>query len=440
VVAQLRPAELEALLYDWRSWARPEQLLPAGDWDTWVALAGRGWGKTRAGAEAIREAVEKGGARRVALVARTAADVRDVMIEGESGLLAISPPSFRPIYEPSKRRLTWPNGAIATTFTSEKPDQLRGPQHDFAWCDELAAWRYPDAWAQLQAGLRLGRAPRAVVTTTPRPTRLLKEILAERGTVKTGGSTLENRANLARKFIARVEAAAGGRFARQEFWAELLSDVEGALWSLAQIEARVVRPAFRAVGDGDEIDYAPVLPEFVRVVVGVDPATKADPKKDEPGETGIVVCGLAADGLAYVLEDGSGVYKPKEWADKTAELFERYSADRVIAEDNQGGDLVESNLRASKVSLPLKRVHASVGKKVRAEPVSAFYETQLGYPLGRVRHLGHHAELETQMTTWVPTSGARSPDRLDALVWALTELLGTPDATYTRHARGKSTR
>ena len=350
------------------------------------------------------------------------------MVRGESGLLAVCPPSNRPEYSPANRSLVWPNGSIATTYTSEKPDQLRGPQQHYAWCDELCAWRYADTWDQLQAGLRLGNDPRAIITTTPRATRLLKSIIAEPGTITTKGRTIDNAANLAKRFIARVIAQAGSRFARQEFDAEILDEVEGALWTLKQIEARVIRPSFRQIDE----DYVAELPEFLRVVIGVDPATKADPKKDEPGETGIVAVGLGSDGIAYVIEDGSGVYKPKEWADKTAELFDRHNADRVIAEDNQGGDLVESNLRTSRVNLPIKRVHAVVGKKVRAEPIASLYEAQLGYPLGRVRHIGHHADLETQMTTWVPTSGARSPDRLDALVWALTELLGRVPKTKTK--------
>lgn len=426
---RLSPPELEALLYDWPSWARPEQVAPEGDWTRWLILAGRGWGKTRTGAEWVRDLAERKGAKRIALVGRTAADVRDVMIGGESGILAISRPSCMPRWEPSKRQLTWPNGVVAKTYTSEKPDQLRGPQHDAAWCDEIAAWRYPDAWEQLVMGLRLGR-PRAVITTTPRPTALVKKLLAHRRTHTTRGHTLDNRANLAADFLDEVVAAKGTRLGRQEYGAEVLDEVEGALWNLRQLEARVHRPEFRKLAtldaDGAE-QWEPVLPTFLRIVVGVDPATKATPLKAEPGLTGIVAVGLADDGLAYVLEDASGVYTPKEWASKVLEVFTRWSADRVVVEDNQGGDLVESNLRAADSKLPLKRVTAWLGKKARAEPVSALYEPQGGYPLGRVRHLGHHAELETQMTTWVPVGGAPSPDRLDALVWALSELLGNKE-------------
>lgn len=431
IVASLSLAEIDALVHDWRGWARPEQLAPVGTWTRWLILAGRGWGKTRTGAEWIRERIDAGEAKRIALVGRTAADVRDVMIEGESGLLSVFPSHQRPIYEPSKRRVTFHTGAVATTFTSEKPDQLRGPQHDTAWCDEIAAWRYPDAWKQLTMGLRLGR-PRVVLTTTPRPTPLVRELIAHKRTHITRGHTKDNAANLAEEFLEEVIAAEGSRFGRQEFGAELLEEIEGALWTLAQIEARVVRPEFRVIGDGEDADYEPILPTFVRTVVSVDPAAKATPKKPRPGETGIVAVGLDEHGVGWVLDDASGVYKPAEWAAKTVELFDRWNADRVVAEDNQGGDMVESTLRAARVSLPIKRVTAITGKAVRAEPVAAFYEPQAGYPLGRVRHLGHHAELETQMATWVPTGDAPSPDRLDALVHGLTELLGREKKKQTK--------
>lgn len=359
------------------------------------------------------------------------------MIEGESGLLAVFPPHQKPVYEPSKRRVTFSNGAIATTYTSEKPDQLRGPQHDTAWCDEIAAWRYPDTWEQLQMGLRLGR-PRVVITTTPRPTPLIRALLAHRKTHVTRGHTLENSANLAEEFLDEVRLNAGTPRGRQEFGAEVLEEVPGALWTLAKILARIYVPLF--VGLGQDGDFEPILPKFVRVVVGVDPATKSDPKKALPGETGIVAAGLTAEGIAYVLEDASGVYTPKEWADKVAEVCDRWTADLVVVEDNQGGDLVESNLRAARSALPIKRVHAIVGKAARAEPMAMLYDPQVGFPLGRVRHIGHHAELETQMCTWVPNTGIASPDRLDALVWALTELLGSPESRYTPASRGKSSR
>lgn len=388
-----------------------------------MVLAGRGWGKTRTGAEWIRARIEAGTARRIALVGRTAADVRDVMIEGESGLLSVFPPQHKPVYEPSKRRVTFSNGAIATTYTSEKPDQLRGPQHDTAWCDEIAAWRYRDTWEQLQMGLRLGR-PRVVITTTPRPTPLIRELVAHRKTHVTRGHTLENSANLAAEFLEEVRMADGTPRGRQEFAAELLEEVAGALWTLKKITDRIYTPQFVSITVGEDGDFEPILPTFVRVVVGVDPATKSDPKKPLPGETGVVAVGLTADGIAYVLEDCSGVYTPSQWAEKVVQCCDRWQADRVVVEDNQGGDLVESNLRASRAALPIKRVHAIVGKAARAEPIATMYDPQVGFPLGRVRHVGHFAELETQMCTWVPNSGIASPDRLDALVWALTELLG----------------
>jgi phage terminase large subunit-like protein len=395
------------LLCDWQALARPEQLPPAGDWSTWFVLAGRGWGKTRCGAETVRLAVEKWGVKRIALVGRTSADVRDVMIRGESGILGVSSPDNMPVYKPSERSLSWPSGAVATTYSSEKPDQLRGPQHEFAWCDELASYRYSDTWDQLQAGLRLGRNPRSIITTTPRPTKIVKRLLAQKTTVCTGGSTLENKHNLARAFVERVLSSVGSSFSRQEFFAEVLGETEGALWTLARLEQCVVSKC----------------PELARTVIAVDPAISSDTTKDDPGETGIVVCGLGKDGIAYVLEDLSGVYRPREWANVVDQAFVRHNADRVVCEDNQGGDLLEDNLRAVRSSLPIKRVRAVSGKKVRAEPVSALYESQLGYPQGRVRHLGHFPELETQQTTWVPSKG-KSPDRVDALVWGITELLG----------------
>lgn len=399
LLESLSPASAEALLWDWDLWARDAQLPPESAWRVWLVLAGRGWGKTRTGAEWVRRMARSHPGCRIALVARTAADVRDVIVEGESGILAICPAAERPRWEPSRRRLTWPNGSMATTYSADVPDQLRGPQHHYAWADELASWQYPDTWDQLQMGLRLGDDPRIVVTTTPRPTPLVLRILADRDTHCTRGRTQDNRAHLAPAVLTSLERRyAGTRLGRQELGGEILDDAPGALWRAGWIEAARVRHA----------------PDLARVVVGVDPAVSTSAESDE---TGIVVAGLGYDGRGYVLADGSGVYTPSAWAARTIYLYEQHQAGRVVAEVNNGGDLVESNLRAALASIPVRKVHASRGKAVRAEPIAALYEQ------GRVSHVGVLADLETQLCGWDPTADARSPDRLDALVWALSELM-----------------
>lgn len=406
LLASLTESELLALNYDWAGlWARDSQLTPPGGWRVWLLLAGRGFGKTRVGAEWVREQVESGKARRIALVARTAADARDVMVEGESGILAISPPWFRPKYEPSKRRLTWPNGAIATTYSGDEPSLLRGPQHDAAWADERAAWRYDDAWDQLMFGLRLGDDPRCVVTTTPRPTKAIKELVADPTTHVTRGSTYENRANLAKAFLDTiVKRYEGTRLGRQELEAAILEDTEGALWTMALIEAT------RTQDRPESLD---------RIVVGVDPAVTSG---ESSNETGIVVCGMRGRGLAaeyFVLEDFSVHGTPDEWARRTKAAYEAWDADLIVGEVNNGGDLVEHTLRTVAPNLPYKAVRASRGKVKRAEPISALWEQK------RARIVGSLAKLEDQMTTWVPGMSAEdSPDRMDAMVWAMTELSG----------------
>lgn len=363
-------------------------------------LAGRGFGKTRTGAEWVREQVESGKARRIALVGRTAADVRDVMVKGESGILAISPPWCKPVYEPSKRLLTWPNGAIATTYSGDKPDQLRGPQHDKAWADELAAWRYPDAWDQLQFGLRLGSAPQVAVTTTPRPTKLIRDLLKDPNTHPTRGTTYDNAGNMAPSFFSKIiRKYEGSRLGRQELNAELLDDTPYALWKRSQIDR------LRLAKDAR-------LPELKRLVVAVDPSVTSS---EDSAETGIVLAGLGMDGHGYVLEDLSLQGTPAEWAQVAVGIYRQKRADRLVAETNQGGEMVEHTLRTVDRNVSYRAVHASRGKVTRAEPIAALYEQ------GRVHHVGSLPELEDQMCEWVP--GEPSPDRMDALVWALTDLM-----------------
>jgi phage terminase large subunit-like protein len=400
VIGTLSERERFEVMYDWSVWRRPKQATPPGDWRVWMILAGRGFGKTRTGAEFVREQVNAGRCRRVALVGATAADVRDTMIEGESGLLAVFPPGQRPRYEPSKRRVTFHNGATASAFSADEPDRLRGPNHDLAWADELAAWRYVDAWDQLMLGLRLGDHPRVVVTTTPRPTALIRRLArSDDGTVHaTTGSTYENAANLAPDFIAEMRRRyEGTRLGRQELEAQILDDVEGALWD-------------RAVIDETRTTDTPPLR---RIVVAIDPAVTSGENSDE---TGIVVAGVATNGEAYILDDRTMRASPNDWASAAVAAYHRHKADLIVAEANQGGDLVENVLKAVDPRVPVHLVRASRGKRTRAEPVAALYEQR------RAHHVGFFPELEDQLCSWVPDIGS-SPDRLDALVWALTDLV-----------------
>jgi len=386
--------------------ARPEQIEPDGEWRAWLILAGRGWGKTRTGAEWVRWRIAHG-AKRVALVGPTAADVRDVMVEGESGLLAVCrDDAVQPTYEPSKRRVTFPEGsaiapegAMCTTYSADEPDRLRGPQHDAAWCDELAAWRYPEAWDQLQFGLRLGTDPRCIVTTTPRPTREIRDLVAADTTVVTRGSTFDNADNLAPAFLERILAKyEGTRLGRQELYAEILDDVPGALWNRRMLEAAL------AAWPKDE-------PDMQRVVVAIDPAVTSGEDSDE---TGIIVAGRTGP-RGYVLADYTCRMSPDGWARRAVEAYHQHQADRIVAEANQGGDMVKTVLRTVDPSVPVRLVRATRGKRVRAEPVAALYEQ------GRVAHAQVFTELEEQLLTWTPDSPT-SPDRLDALVWAITDL------------------
>lgn len=416
---ELMARAAEVKRYNWAAHARPEQLPPAWDWHTWLLLAGRGFGKTRVISEWVRYQAESGTAKRIALVGRTAADVRDVLVGGESGILAVSPPSFRPTYQPSLRRLTWPNGAIAMTYSAEEPDLLRGPQHDAAACDELAAWKYSEAHDQLLLGLRLGARPRVVIATTPRPTPIIRQLVANATGPKptvhvTRGSTYDNAANLAPAFMAQVVSRyEGTRLGRQELHAEILSDAAGALWHRDQIDLLRVREA----------------PELRRIVVAIDPAVSSTDKSDE---TGIVVAGIAESGHIYILADLSGRYTPQGWATAAIEAYNAHKADRIVAEVNNGGEMVELTLRTVSRTIPYTAVHASRGKRARAEPVAALTE-QL-----KVHHVGMFAELEDQLCEWDAASGARSPDRLDAMVWACASLMPNR-AAPTEPARGMGT-
>jgi len=429
LIAELTEDDAAALEYDWQFWARPKQLppltgSPGGDWTTWLVLAGRGFGKTRCGAEWVRAQVcgisplARGQARRVALVAETAADARDVMVEGDSGILAVHPPEFRPLYQPSKRRLVWPNGARATLYNAIEPDQLRGPQHDLAWADELAKWRHGSAtWDQLQFGLRLGVRPRQCVTTTPRPIAIVKALMQDPDTIVTRGSSRENAANLAPAFIRRIiKRYEGTRLGRQELDAEILEDLPGALWTRDRIEALRVAAA----------------PELVRIVVAIDPAASsgAPGSGGRGGETGIVVAGVGADGHGYVLDDLTQKASPDAWGRAAVEAYHRWQADRIVAEVNHGGDMIAHVIRTVDATVPYKALRASRGKIARAEPVAALDEQ------GRVHHVGTFPELEDQMcaltTDYDRASAGYSPDRVDARVWALTELMLTATLSEPR--------
>jgi phage terminase large subunit-like protein len=403
------------LAHHWRFWARPEQLAPPGDWRIWLIMAGRGFGKTRAGAEWVRSIGETQPDARIALVAANLAEARSIMVEGQSGLLAIAPDASRPLWEPSLRRLRWPGGAQATLFSAAEPESLRGPEHSHAWCDEIAKWdnasgRAMAAWDNLQLGLRVGALPQVAATTTPRAVPLVRHLLAASGLVISRGSSHANRGNLPHAFLDAVEGHYGGTaLGRQELDGELLEDVEGALWNRSLIEACRVRWSAGT---------------FVRVVIGVDP-----PAGSSGDACGIIVCALLEDGRAAVLADASieGA-SPERWARAVAQASDSWKADRIIAEANQGGEMVGAVLRASDIALPVRLVHASRGKVARAEPVAALYEA------GRVLHCGTFARLEDELCGLMTGGGylgpGRSPDRADALVWAFTELMlgrrGTP--------------
>jgi len=415
--------EALSVLHDWAFWARPEQLPPPGDWRYWMILAGRGFGKTRAGAEWVRAQVAAG-RRRIALIGPTAADVRDVMVEGESGLVNISPPWSLPRYQASRRRLVWPCGAVAFLYSAQEPERLRGPQHDAAWADEFAAWSQgQQVWDQLQFGLRLGDDPRAVITTTPKPLPLVRQLLADPDCVVTRGATYDNRENLSPAFVDRiVRRYEGTRLGRQELHAEVLGDAPGALWPYEILLACRVQ----------------AYPELTRVVVAVDPSGSSG--DDEGDGQGVIVAGLGIDGRGYVLADRSCRLSPQGWGRRVVEAFDAFGADRIVAEKNYGGEMVRFTIQAVRKSAPVSLVSATRGKIVRAEPVSALYEQ------GRVRHFVADpagtalAELEEEMRQATANGylGEGSPNRMDALVWALTSLMleaEAPGAAFLELAR-----
>ncbi len=398
-----KPEEMWHLEYAWDFWQRTDQRPPEGDWRTWFVMAGRGFGKTRMAAEYVRAAAEADGSLRIALVAATLHEARSIMIEGESGLLSIAPDEQRPTWEPSLKRLVWPTGAIANVFAASEPEALRGPEHHLAWADEVAKWeKGVDAWDNLMMTMRLGEDPRIVATTTPRAVPLVRRLLKEGGVAITRGAMEANRANLPDSFREAMKEVYGkARLGRQELLGEFLEDAEDALWTRDLIERCRVRAA----------------PDMRRVVIGVDPPASAG------GDAcGIIAVGKGADGKAYVLADHSVKGRsPEGWARAVSTAAIAWGADRVVAESNNGGDMVVSTLQAADVSMPVKKVSASRGKVARAEPVAALYEA------GKAFHIGAFPELEDELCGLISGGGyegpGRSPDRADALVWAMSELM-----------------
>ncbi len=414
VLQQLDPKKAEELRFNYRFWARPEQIpSESGDWNIFLALAGRGWGKTWAGAQWCREQV-KLGKRRIMAVAPTNADLERVMVKGESGFLAIcwaGDKTYKgvhmgyPEWSPTKRTLSWANGATVTFYSSEEPERLRGPQGDAAWLDELCAWNKDrETYDMLQFCLRLGKHPRIFITTTPKPTKLLREIVKNPKTLTVKGSTFDNSANLADTYLEAVKAQYDGtRLGRQELYAEVLDESAGALWTREMLEECEIDVE-------DTVEFSKTL---LRIVVAVDPAVSSNAESDM---TGIVVAGMDINGVCYVLEDATDRLSPEGWAAKAIDLYHKYGADRIVYERNQGGDMVKYTFKTVDETVPLKAVHASRGKYARAEPIAALYER------GRVKHVRGLDELETQMVTWEPLGSSGSPDRLDAMVWSITEL------------------
>lgn len=401
---------------DWNLNARPEQRLPEGMWRTWLIMAGRGYGKTRTGAETVREWVASGKCKHIAIIAKSIKEARQVMVEGESGILTIYPEHERPRYFPSKRLILWSNGAKATLYSGDVPDQFRGPQFDGAWVDEMAKYKNPEEmWNQLNLALRLGENPQVIVTTTPKPLKILEDLIqqsAENEFVKvTRGSTYDNLSNLAQGYAQFIKREYEGTLlGAQEVYGELLNMRDQALWQRSLLDKYRFRD----------------LPALTRIVIGIDPAATNTMTSDE---TGIVVAGVDGEGKAYILDDLSGKYDPRDWARRVIEAYHQYGADRVVAETNKGGDMIEDLLRAKDENVSFKPVRATRGKGIRAEPVAALYEK------GRVYHRERGLDkLEQQMMSYIPGKTSKSPDRIDALVWALTELMLRGEGDITPHA------
>ncbi len=395
----------QSTLYsNWLKMARPEQITPAGQWNVWLILAGRGWGKTMTGAfDTMLYALNNPNSR-CAVVVPTFGDLRRVAFGGVSGIMNWLPDECLlkgrgQGYSSSAQEIRLYNGSLIQGFAATEPERLRGPQFHRAWCDEIAAWFYPEAFDQLMFGLRLGQNPQCVITTTPKPNDLTRSLLKRTNTAVTRGSTFDNAANLAPAALQQLkEKYDGTRLGRQELYAEVLDDLEGALWNYKMFETHRANPSEE--------------PQYTRTVISIDPAVTSH---DESDETGIIVASLGEDGRFYVRQDASMRGSPDEWARKAVGLYHTFEADRIIAEVNNGGDLVEKVVRTVERNVPYTAVRASRGKLVRAEPIAALYEQ------GKVRHVGAFNELEEQMASYTPMS-KKSPDRLDALVWALTEL------------------
>ena len=419
ILSTLTEAQCRELLYDWRANGRPAQLIPGtpeaehsiSNWVFWLVLAGRGWGKTRVGGETVREWA-KNPAERILMVASVASDVREVMIEGPSGLMSCYPPGQRPDYNPSRHLVTFPSGAVGITRSADEPERLRGPQFTKFWADELCAWRFAQqAWDQIMFGFRLkSKHLQGIITTTPKPIPVIKDIIAKPSTIVTRGSSYDNRSNLSDTYYQTVITPyEGTRLGRQEINAELLEDTPGALWT-------------RALIDAGRITFTSVRWDLIqRIVVAIDPAVTSG---ESSAETGIIVAGLTVSGHVIIIDDLSLRGTPLEWANVAVRALLNHRGDRIVGEVNNGGDLVEANIRAVAPNVPFRAVRATRGKMLRAEPVSALYEQ------GRVHHVGAFPTLEDQMCLWTP--GEKSPDRMDALVWAVTELVVDPEPVTQR--------
>jgi len=389
----------EVSKYNWRSKARTNQLPPEVNWRNWMILAGRGFGKTRTGAETVRMYASGGECLHIALIGKTIAEARSVMVEGQSGILACHRPDERPQFQKTQNRLVWKSGEVAWLFGGDNFEKLRGPQFDFAWIDELAKFRYPkDLWDQLSLGLRLGKMPRCIITTTPRPVPIIQHIISAPDTVVTRGATFDNADNLAPDYLKRIcQQFENTSLGAQELYGQILTEREGALWQRSMIKYQ-----------------SPDTESFKRVVIAIDPATT---HHDQSDETGIIVAAIDGCNQAYILDDLSGRHSPADWGQRVVNAYWRHGADRVVAEVNKGGDLVERVIKSIDPNVSYKAVRATRGKATRAEPIAALYEQ------GKVHHARPLLKLEEQLCDYIPGVSCKSPDRLDAMVWALTELL-----------------